>query len=166
MLRFTTRDLLWLMVVMGMGAGWWVHYQRLTRPPKLYRDREIVARHRLYIVEYGESPFPGQGPEIVPQGTTMSLSQVFKKLAIDPSRLSDFREVQYNRGVTLSWQISPRYALICLTTDYDVTLAFDDPNRTIYGAYIQDRENTNSPPGPRIEKEQPTEPATVGGVEL
>ena len=23
MFRFTTRDLLWLMVVVGMGVGWW-----------------------------------------------------------------------------------------------------------------------------------------------
>jgi hypothetical protein len=26
MFRFTTRDLLWLMVVVGMGAGWWLEH--------------------------------------------------------------------------------------------------------------------------------------------
>ena len=27
MLRFTIRDLLWLMVVVGMGVGWWVDHK-------------------------------------------------------------------------------------------------------------------------------------------
>src|SRR5689334_23221891 len=31
MLRFTIRDLLWLMVVVGMGLGWWVWWQSQPR---------------------------------------------------------------------------------------------------------------------------------------
>jgi hypothetical protein len=41
MLRFTIRDLLWLTVVVGLSLGWYGHYHRLTRPPKLYRDEEL-----------------------------------------------------------------------------------------------------------------------------
>jgi len=29
MLRFTIRDVLWLMVVVGMGVGWWVDRSRV-----------------------------------------------------------------------------------------------------------------------------------------
>ena len=28
MFRFTIRDLLWLMVVVGMGCGWWIEHRR------------------------------------------------------------------------------------------------------------------------------------------
>jgi hypothetical protein len=31
MFRFTIRDLLWLMVVVGMGVGWWTEHQWATR---------------------------------------------------------------------------------------------------------------------------------------
>ena len=30
MLRFTIRDVLWLMVVVGMGVGWWLGRERLA----------------------------------------------------------------------------------------------------------------------------------------
>lgn len=30
MFRFTIRDVLWLMVVVGLGCGWWIEHRRAT----------------------------------------------------------------------------------------------------------------------------------------
>jgi hypothetical protein len=141
-MRFALRDLLWLTVVVGLSLGWYLHYQRLTRPPKLYRDEEIVHLMRYnshYIVDTSVNP-----PRllVVPEGKSMPLSQVFKTLRIDPSRLTDFQHRQYNRSITLSWQLSPSYDLSCITTDDDDdALAFDDPKRNIYNVIIHERDN-------------------------
>jgi hypothetical protein len=43
MLRFTIRDLLWLMVVVGMGAGWWVSSREKDR---YYLDEMLKASER------------------------------------------------------------------------------------------------------------------------
>src|ERR1044072_6238180 len=150
-MRFTLRDLLWLTVVVGLSLGWYFAYQRLTMPPKLYRDEEIWNRNGQYFDEYdryGVARPPGdQG--VVPQGTSIPLSQVFKTLGIDSKRLTDFRHTQYNSSISLHWQISPSYDLWCTTLDEDnATLAFDDPNRKIYVAHIHRREQPQqiSPP--------------------
>jgi hypothetical protein len=141
-MRCTIRDLLWLTVVVGLSLGWFLHYQRLTRPPKLYRDEEIVTLMRYnsrYIVDDSVDP-----PRllVVPEGKSMPLSQVFKTLRIDPNRLTDFQHEQYNSSVSLSWQLSPSYDLNCATTDEDDgALAFDDPNRKIYDVIIHERKN-------------------------
>jgi hypothetical protein len=34
MLRFTIRDLLWLMVVVGLASGWWVDHRRISDDPQ------------------------------------------------------------------------------------------------------------------------------------
>ena len=31
MIRFTIRDLLWLMVVVGLGVGWWLDHRKLLQ---------------------------------------------------------------------------------------------------------------------------------------
>ena len=46
MFRFTIRDLLWLMVVVGMGVGWWAD--------RYNRDREWVTTDK-YTVSYYDS---------------------------------------------------------------------------------------------------------------
>jgi len=148
MVRFTIRDVLWLTVVIALSLGWYLHYQRLTRTPKLYRDEEIeTLRH--YNSRYAVDP-EVDPPRllVVPEGTTMPFSQVMKKMGIDPNRLTDLRTAQYNRSISLLWQISPRYDLRCLTDDEDDALAFDDPKREIGFVQILDRENrrTVSPP--------------------
>ena len=148
-MRFTLRDLLWLTVVVGLSLGWYLHYQRLTRPPKLYRDEEIetlMRYNRRYIVDdnAGFSRLL-----LVPQSKSLPLSQVFKTLRIDPNRLTDLRHRQ-----------SPSYDLFCDTTDEDDdALAFDDPNRKIYGVMIQHRENQQPVPPPITD-------TTTPGVEL
>src|SRR5262245_47583729 len=162
MIRFTIRDVLWLTVVVGMGVAWYMQYQRLTRPPKLYRDEEIsrIMHSRRLIVD--DSVYPCR--LVVPMGKSMPLSQVFKTLGIDPKRLTDFRYGGYNRVVFLSWQLSPTYDLNCTTDVDDGALAFDDPNRAIYIAEIQDREDRRGPPLPFSDKEERS--STTKGVEL
>ena len=48
MLRFTIRDVLWLMVVVGMGAGWFVHIRAeraaRRREDKVSGDLELAGR--------------------------------------------------------------------------------------------------------------------------
>ena len=165
MFRFTILDALWLMVVAGMGVGWYMHYQRLTRPPKLYRDEEIETLthyNSRYAVDTSVDP-----PRllVVPAGTSMPLSQVFKTLGIDPNRLTDFRPRQQEvgsgptRSISLSWQLSPNYYLTCISDDVDAALAFDDPNRKIYVVEIQKRENRQPVPPPLSD-------TTTPGVEL
>jgi hypothetical protein len=34
MLRFTIRDLLWLMVVVGLAVGWWLEYRKFSLEEK------------------------------------------------------------------------------------------------------------------------------------
>jgi hypothetical protein len=170
MFRFTIRDVLWLMVVMGLSLGWYLHYERLTRPSKLYRDDEIVARHKFYIDGFYGPIAPGQEQGVVPQGKSMSLSEIFKTLGIDPRRLTDFRHVQYNRSITLCWQISPSYDLVCTTLDEGGTLAFDDPNREIFVAHIQLREDQREeePPAvlPPVSGKAERSDTTTHGTEL
>jgi hypothetical protein len=161
MFRFTIRDLLWLMVVVGMALGWYLHYQRLTNQPKLYQDDEILARNRDYFDDYINA---GMGRDVVPAGTSMPLSQVFKTLGIDPKRLTTCEYRQYNRGISLSWQLSPSYYLICSTFEgADDTLTFDDPKRMITGASIQRREEQSIPEQPANEKDEapPVKPRDI-----
>jgi len=60
----------------------------------------------------------------------------FKTLGIDPNRLTDFRHAQYNRSISLLWQVSPSYDLFCTTGSDDAALALDNPNRKIYSVSI------------------------------
>jgi hypothetical protein len=55
MFRFTIRDLLWLMVGVGLAMGWWLEHKHLVR----FR-RDQLREQRLFIAgEYsrGEVPF-------------------------------------------------------------------------------------------------------------
>lgn len=59
MFRFTIRDLLWLMVVVAMGLGWYSHFaherKRLdAERAQIYAERDImkaglIEQRRLYI---------------------------------------------------------------------------------------------------------------------
>jgi hypothetical protein len=50
MFRFTIRDLLWLTVVVALGAGWWVDHVRATRRDQQWRHCFLDACHRLVNV--------------------------------------------------------------------------------------------------------------------
>ena len=135
-MRFTLRDLLWLTMVIGLSLGWYLHYQRLTRPQKLYRDEEILnlmSHNSRYVVDDSVDP-----PEllIAPAGRSTTLSQVFSTLGIDPNRLTDFRYAHCNSSISLLWQVSPSYDLFCTTGSDDAALALDNPNRKIYSVSI------------------------------
>jgi hypothetical protein len=63
MFRFTIRDLVWLTVVVAVGAGWWVDHRNLAPDAELHRGQlkrlaEYVERMRL---ESGQS-FSNQEP--------------------------------------------------------------------------------------------------------
>jgi len=48
MLRFTIRDVLWLMVVVGMGSGWFVeHFWQTTTVYLTVSPQSIKARLRV-----------------------------------------------------------------------------------------------------------------------
>ena len=50
MFRFTIRDLLWLMVVVGMGFGWWLDHRRVgLAPDQLQTLIDILASHGLSV---------------------------------------------------------------------------------------------------------------------
>jgi hypothetical protein len=58
MFRFTIRDLLWLMVVVGMGLGWWVEYRRSPTRQLEFRAAalEQAIKGHGFTVEH-PSPF-------------------------------------------------------------------------------------------------------------
>jgi hypothetical protein len=161
MFRFTIRDVLWLTVVIGLSLGWYLHYQRLTKPPKLYRDEEIYSLKNQFSRYIVDNTFDPPRLLVAEGKPPMPLSQVFKTLKIDPNRLTDFGHQRYNIGVSLSWRLSPSYDLLCTTSDSDDgALAFDDPNRHIYGVWIRYRE-VEQPVSPPVERSDTTTP---GGV--
>jgi len=45
MFRFTIRDVLWLMVVVGLGVGWWVDRSSLSE--RLDHDEKIIGGLKL-----------------------------------------------------------------------------------------------------------------------
>ena len=58
MFRFTIRDVLWLMVVVGMGVGWMVNYSKLT----------AVRDHALTLRQNFKSARSHYGPLDIPPG--------------------------------------------------------------------------------------------------
>jgi hypothetical protein len=41
-MRFTIRDLLWLMVVVGLGCGWWIDHSRQAEALDPFAERRTV----------------------------------------------------------------------------------------------------------------------------
>jgi len=58
MFRFTIRDVLWLMVVVGIGIGWWLEYRRSPTRQLEFRASalEQAIKGHGFIVEH-PSPF-------------------------------------------------------------------------------------------------------------
>jgi hypothetical protein len=52
MFRFTIRDVLWLMVVVGMGVGWFLSYTRLDEENTRLLLRDHDQRADLEYMEY------------------------------------------------------------------------------------------------------------------
>jgi len=44
MFRFTIRDVLWLMVIVGMGIGWWQDRSHLATEVERYKEPLMKAR--------------------------------------------------------------------------------------------------------------------------
>jgi|EndMetStandDraft_3_1072993.scaffolds.fasta_scaffold406706_2 hypothetical protein len=50
LLRFTARDLLWLMVVVALSLGWWLSYRHWTETNQLIvADRSEWLRRAIYL---------------------------------------------------------------------------------------------------------------------
>jgi hypothetical protein len=77
MFRFTIRDLLWLMVVVGMGVGWCVEHSAFRRQSARWEaEREVLERDKLKppgvyqeqlqraYWHYGPGPRTGYSPEV------------------------------------------------------------------------------------------------------
>jgi hypothetical protein len=67
MIRFTIRDLLWLMVVVGMGVGWWLEHQQRQATIDEYHisiapaagcanPSEVAAMRQQFYERYGRWP--------------------------------------------------------------------------------------------------------------
>jgi hypothetical protein len=63
MVRFTIRDVLWLMVVAGLAIGWWLHATSL-KLDQARREETITADYQQSLRRHGEGLdkyFQGQG---------------------------------------------------------------------------------------------------------
>ena len=52
MFRFTIRDVLWLMMVVGLGAGWFLNRRQLLIDGELWKSRANMAKQSLETVGY------------------------------------------------------------------------------------------------------------------
>jgi hypothetical protein len=70
MLRFTIRDLLWLMVVAGMGISWFVDHQSGTAAKRRVQGLEGVIEHEKITWESinEELGKEGRGVALFPSG--------------------------------------------------------------------------------------------------
>ena len=51
MLRFTIRELLWLMVVVGLAVGWWVEHRKALLDEQAQRK---LATYRRAMIKMGQ----------------------------------------------------------------------------------------------------------------
>jgi hypothetical protein len=68
MFRFTIRDVLWLMVVVGLGVGWWVSLSRCKKQWKVDHDYLFTAFDKL-AEQRRESERLKESVEIKPQNS-------------------------------------------------------------------------------------------------
>ena len=58
-MRFTIRDVLWLMVVMGLASGWFIHADRLNEEitkARIDTERAMAERDGMRVIS---GPYPG-----------------------------------------------------------------------------------------------------------
>lgn len=48
MFRFTIRDVLWLMVVVGLGVGWWRSYCGQIVETRMYQEKWNTLNHAIW----------------------------------------------------------------------------------------------------------------------
>ncbi len=59
LLRFTLRDLFWLVLVAGLAAGWWADRARLRAEMKAVRLQLILAEDKnWHLIKLAEQPRP------------------------------------------------------------------------------------------------------------
>ena len=74
--------------------------------------------------------------DVVPAGESHLRADVFKKLKLDETKLSNFRTSGMNMVDFLTWQVSPLYDITCMSANNDPHndgLKMTDPHRKVYG---------------------------------
>jgi hypothetical protein len=77
MFRFTIRDVLWLMVVVGMGVGWWMDRSRISRMQSELDRSQGELGHLSRAVWEG-----GYDPRVIIRDPRRDLKRA--KLQVDP----------------------------------------------------------------------------------
>jgi hypothetical protein len=78
MFRFTIRDLLWLMVVVGLALGWWGDHIKESVERRRWKDRaedlKILAEMNGHEVEFDDGPHNVTG--MAPAGTKEKIAEL------------------------------------------------------------------------------------------
>jgi hypothetical protein len=118
-----------------------------TSPPsvKLYTDEEIrkLAKYDIdKASEGGKGLFDIPCLDVVPNGESYARAKVFKALNLDDTRIKEFRHSEMDHVVFLTWQVSPSYAISCMSATNDPDnggVALTHPNRKVYGIRLVKR---------------------------
>jgi hypothetical protein len=65
MFRFTIRDVLWLMVVVALGLGWWVSYRPAAKEVRRLRGVVISQEIDLQLVEHALLNVPDEDFDLI-----------------------------------------------------------------------------------------------------
>ena len=98
----------------------------------LHTDKHIESLADFDISTYDGDPIL----HVVPNGKSFTREFVFKKLKLEPTKLTKFRTTGINAVQFLTWKVSPSYDIQCMTAINDPEnhgLELDDPKRKIYG---------------------------------
>ncbi|QEG22290.1 hypothetical protein [Mariniblastus fucicola] len=108
-----------------------------TSDANLHSDAfvESLTQHDIKAL-HGEIDSNNPILDVVPAGESHPRADVFRKLKLDESKLSNFRTSGMNMVDFLTWQVSPSYDITCMSANNDHEnngLEMTDPNRKVYG---------------------------------
>jgi hypothetical protein len=99
-MRFTIRDLMWLMVVVGLSVGWWLNRRQILtehdifeRATNIYRDKANRLNAHLHAV-YDELWRKQQGLEVMPGSLLGEMREPLGSAVIPPE---DMIELEIKR---------------------------------------------------------------------
>jgi hypothetical protein len=77
--------------------------------------------------------------DVVPSGQSRSRAEVFRALGLEDGRVRNYRHIPGFHVIILEWQVSPSYAISCMTAANDpdnAGLGLTDPQRKVYGVRL------------------------------
>ena len=95
-----------------------------TGRARLYKDSEIKTVCEKFT-EGDQNGGTVHNLNIVPNGKTKKVVQIFEQLGLDPKRLDKPRVTQKNMGRTYMWRVSPGFAL-------SIYVATNDPDNNFW----------------------------------